>query len=106
MKTADELLAAIDEKACLAIVADWVRHTRYTQTNGKRALADLRRVLDALEQRFPGHASIATMGRYITTNRQMKRDAMQAFWKKAGIAPVGAKARNPKGDLLAFLQFR
>ena len=26
MKTADELLAAIDEKACLDIVADWVRH--------------------------------------------------------------------------------
>lgn len=34
----------------------------------------------------------------------MKRDAMQAFWKKAGIAPAGTKAWKPKGDLLAFLQ--
>ena len=53
---------------------------------------------------YLGHASIATTGRYITTNLQMKRDAMQAFWKKAGIEPAGAKAWKPKGDLLAFLQ--
>ena len=53
---------------------------------------------------YLGHASIATTGRYITTNLQMKRDAMQAFWKKAGIEPAGTKAWKPKGDLLAFLQ--
>jgi acetylornithine deacetylase len=40
MKTADELLAAIDEKACLDIVADWVRHKSYTQTDGERALVE------------------------------------------------------------------
>jgi len=28
-----------------------------------------------------GHTSVATTGRHITTDRQMKRDAMQAFWK-------------------------
>jgi hypothetical protein len=37
------------------------------------------------------HASVATTGRYITVNLQMKRDAMQAFWKKAGIKPANAK---------------
>jgi site-specific recombinase XerD len=31
---------------------------------------------------YLGHASVATTGRYIMTNLQMKRDAMQAFWKK------------------------
>ncbi|MFZ9417050.1 MAG: M20 family metallopeptidase [Alphaproteobacteria bacterium] len=40
MKTADELLASIDEKACLDVVADWVRHKSYTQTDGERALVE------------------------------------------------------------------
>lgn len=53
---------------------------------------------------YLGHASIATTGRYITTNLQMKRDAMQAFWKKAGIEPASTRAWKPSGNLLAFLQ--
>lgn len=53
---------------------------------------------------YLGHASVATTGRYITTNLQMKREAMQAFWKKAGIGPANTKAWKPKADLLAFLQ--
>ena len=53
---------------------------------------------------YLGHASVATTGRYITTNLQMKRDAMQAFWKKAGIEPANTRAWKPKADLLAFLQ--
>ncbi len=53
---------------------------------------------------YLGHTSVATTGRYITTNLQMKRDAMQAFWKKAGIEPANAKPWKPKADMLAFLQ--
>ena len=53
---------------------------------------------------YLGHASVATTGRYITTNLQMKRDAMQAFWKKAGIEPANTRAWKPKADMLAFLQ--
>lgn len=53
---------------------------------------------------YLGHASVATTGRYITTNLQMKRDAMQIFWKHAGIEPSQAKPWKPKPDLLAFLQ--
>ena len=53
---------------------------------------------------YLGHASVATTGRYITTNLQMKRDAMQAFWKKAGIEPSNTKPWKPKADMLAFLQ--
>ena len=53
---------------------------------------------------YLGHASVATTGRYITTNLQMKRDAMQAFWKTAGIEPASTKRWRPKADLLAFLQ--
>lgn len=53
---------------------------------------------------YLGHASVATTGRYITTNLQMKREAMQAFWKRAGIEPACTKAWKPKPDLLAFLE--
>ena len=40
---------------------------------------------------YLGHASVATTGRYITTNLQMKRDAMETFWEHAGIEPAKAK---------------
>lgn len=52
---------------------------------------------------YLGHASIATTSRYITTNLQMKRDALEAFWRQAGIAPVRAAPWKPKPDLLAYL---
>ncbi|WP_081082288.1 tyrosine-type recombinase/integrase [Burkholderia diffusa] len=52
---------------------------------------------------YLGHTSVATTGRYITINLQMKRDAIQVFWKKAGIDLANAKSWKPKGDLLAFL---
>jgi hypothetical protein len=56
-----------------------------------------------LAARFP-RFSTAIHSRYITTNLQMKRDAMQSFWKKAGIEPAATKAWKPEADLLLFLQ--
>ena len=53
---------------------------------------------------YLGHASVATTDRYITTNLKMKREAMQSFWKHAGIESAHAKPWKPKADLLAFLQ--
>jgi site-specific recombinase XerD len=53
---------------------------------------------------YLGHASVTTTGRYVTTNLQMKRDAMAVFWQHAGIEPAKAKLWKPKPDLLAFLQ--
>lgn len=53
---------------------------------------------------YLGHASVATTGRYITTNLQMKREAMQSFWKHAGLEPSNAKSWRPKPGLLAFLE--
>lgn len=52
---------------------------------------------------YLGHASIATTSRYITTNIEMKREVLQAFWARAGIdhRPVGRWRPSPK--LLAFL---
>jgi integrase len=32
---------------------------------------------------YLGHASVATTSRYLTTNLKMKRDVLDAFWKRA-----------------------
>jgi site-specific recombinase XerD len=53
---------------------------------------------------YLGHAGVATTGRYITTNLQMKRDALDTFWKHAGLEAAEAKPWKPQADLLAFLQ--
>jgi integrase/recombinase XerD len=52
---------------------------------------------------YLGHASVATTGRYIVTNLQMKRDALETFWTHAGIDPAQIKPWKPKPDMLAFL---
>lgn len=52
---------------------------------------------------YLGHASVATTSRYVTTNLKMKREALEAFWKRAGIAPARVTPWQPKPDLLAFL---
>ena len=52
---------------------------------------------------YLGHASIATTSRYITTNLQMKRQALEAFWAQAGLSPERPTPWKPKPDLLAFL---
>src|SRR5262249_9634766 len=53
---------------------------------------------------YLGHASVETTGRYITTNLQMKRDALKTFWKHAGLEPDRAKPWKPKPNLLPFMQ--
>lgn len=53
---------------------------------------------------YLGHSSIATTNRYISTNLKMRRDALETFWKHAGIAATQDKPWKPKRDLLSFLQ--
>ena len=52
---------------------------------------------------YLGHASIATTSRYVTSNLQMKRDVLDAFWKRAGLARAGRAPWRPKPALLRFL---
>lgn len=54
---------------------------------------------------YLGHASVATTNRYITSNTAMKRDALAAFWKRAGLTPTAAARTRwrPKPGLLDFL---
>ena len=52
---------------------------------------------------YLGHASVATTSRYVTSNLQMKRDVLDAFWKRAGLARAGRAPWRPKPELLRFL---
>jgi integrase/recombinase XerD len=52
---------------------------------------------------YLGHSSVATTSRYITTNLQMKRDVLDAFWKRAGLDPAAPRRWRPTSKLLAFL---
>ena len=52
---------------------------------------------------YLGHASVATTSRYITTNLAIRREALEAFWSRAGIPPARSTPWEPKPDLLAFL---
>jgi integrase/recombinase XerD len=52
---------------------------------------------------YLGHASIATTSRYITTNLEMKREVLKAFWARAGIDHRSTPRWRPSSKLLAFL---
>jgi site-specific recombinase XerD len=52
---------------------------------------------------YLGHASVATTGRYVATNVEMKREVLQAFWQRAGIRGRGDRRWRPAPSLIAFL---
>ena len=52
---------------------------------------------------YLGHSSVATTSRYITTNLQMKREVLDAFWKRAGLDPAAPRKWRPSPKLLTFL---
>ncbi len=51
---------------------------------------------------YLGHSSVATTSRYVTTNLQMKREALEAFWKRAGLKSKGTREWRPSPQLLTF----
>ena len=62
---------------------------------------------------YLGHASVATTSRNITTNLRMKREALEAFWKRAGLAPHAPHtwrpspklSRIPRYTVMPYLEF-
>jgi integrase/recombinase XerD len=52
---------------------------------------------------YLGHASVSTTSRYVTTNLEMKRQVLDAFWQRSGLAPTGTRKWRPSAKLLAFL---
>lgn len=59
-------------------------------------------VLTAIRDHL-GHTSVATTNRYLTTNLQMKTEALERFWKSAGLSPARKARWKPNPDLLTFL---
>ena len=53
---------------------------------------------------YLGHASIATTNRYVSTNLKMKRDALTAFWDRAGISKPASHPWKPSAKLLDLLR--
>jgi len=53
---------------------------------------------------YLGHASVATTSRYLSTNLKMKRDVLDAFWKRAGLEKRSQPRWRPSPKLLAFLE--
>jgi integrase/recombinase XerD len=52
---------------------------------------------------YLGHASVATTSRYITTNLEMKREVLKAFWARAGLDHRSTPRWRPSSKLIAFL---
>jgi site-specific recombinase XerD len=63
-----------------------------------QAGVDLATIRDQL-----GHVSVATTGRYATSNLKLKRNALEAFWAVSGIAPCGSRRWRPGAQLSQFL---
>jgi integrase len=53
---------------------------------------------------YLGHASVATTSRYLTTNLKMKRNVLDAFWKRAGLEKQTGPRWRLSPKLLAFLE--
>ena len=53
---------------------------------------------------YLGHASVATTGRYATSNLQSKRRALEAFWVSAGLSSRKALKWRPPAGLSSLLQ--
>ncbi len=53
---------------------------------------------------YLGHVSVATTSRYISTNLRMKREVLEAFWARAGLAPTNDTGWRPTPDVLTFLE--
>lgn len=52
---------------------------------------------------YLGHASVMTTSRYLSTNLEMKRQVLDAFWERAGLSVPSDSTWIPETEVLAFL---
>lgn len=52
---------------------------------------------------YLGHASVATTNRYVSANLSMKRDVLDAFWRRSGLSPSSPAPWRPPAAVLAIL---
>lgn len=53
---------------------------------------------------YLGHTSISTTNHYVTSNLEMKKKVLKAFWKRVGLEPHSPSPWKPTADLLSFLK--
>lgn len=53
---------------------------------------------------YLGHVSFTTTSRYLSTNLKMKREVLEAFWERSGLACAADSSWEPAADVLAFLE--
>jgi site-specific recombinase XerD len=53
---------------------------------------------------YLGHVSVATTNRYLSTNLEMKRQVLEAFWHRAGLMKRTQRPWHPTASVLAFLE--
>ena len=53
---------------------------------------------------YLGHVSVATTGRYLSCNMEMKRVVLEAFWRRAGLERKPDSPWKPTPTVLAFLE--
>jgi hypothetical protein len=53
---------------------------------------------------YAGHASTATTNCYVSTDLKRKRDALTAFWERAGISKPASKSWKPSTEVLELLR--
>lgn len=53
---------------------------------------------------YLGHASVSTTSRYVSSNLRLRRSALEAFWKRAGIETARPDKWRPTPDILRFLE--
>jgi site-specific recombinase XerD len=103
----DAVGALLDKYACRAAeTAVTLRRRRVTPhvLRHSCAVALLQAGVDVTVIRdYLGHVSVATTSRYISTNVEMKRNVLSAFWKRSGLDPQQTKPWRPTPKLLALL---
>ena len=81
---------------CLKVTPHMLRHSC--------AVALLQAGVDITVIRdYLGHASIATTSRYVSTNLQLKRQVLEAFWERSGLTKNSLPKQDHKADVMDFL---
>ncbi len=52
---------------------------------------------------YLGHASVASTGRYLTSNLEMKRQVLETFLRRAGLTSTRSRPWRPSKDVLSYL---
>lgn len=98
------LLAKYVRRAAQSVPGFRQRHITPHMLRHSCAVALLQAGVDLTVIRdYLGHASVATTGRYLSSNMEMKVKVLEAFWHRSGLAKRSRRPWRPTASTLAFL---